>query len=52
VINVAAVIYLLFAKPLFGLRGGRRARDAERRSEQLLEVERSALTPPGQRGER
>ena len=46
VINVAAVVYLLFAKRLFGLRGGRRAYDAERRGEQLLEVERSALTHP------
>jgi len=43
VINVLAVLYLLFAKRLFGLRGGRAAYDAERRGEQLLEVERSAL---------
>ena len=50
VINVAAVIYLLFAKRLFGLRGGRRAYDAERRGEQLLEVERSALSGPGGQG--
>ncbi|MBV8965616.1 MAG: DUF2127 domain-containing protein [Mycobacteriaceae bacterium] len=41
-INVAAVIYLLFAKRLFGLRGGRKAYDEERRGEQLLEVERAA----------
>jgi uncharacterized membrane protein (DUF2068 family) len=41
-INVAAVIYLLFAKRLFGLRGGRKAYDDERRGEQLLEVERAA----------
>ena len=41
-INVAAVIYLLFSKRLFGLRGGRRAYDAERRGEQLLDVERAA----------
>jgi len=47
VINVAAVIYLLFAKRLFGLRGGRRAYDAERRGEQLLEAERGALTSRG-----
>src|SRR5262249_48917490 len=40
--NVAAVIYLLFAKRLFGLRGGRKAYDEERRGEQLLEVERAA----------
>jgi len=42
-INVAAVLYLLLAKHLFGLRGGRAAYDSERRGEQLLEVERSAL---------
>ncbi len=42
-INVAAVLYLLLAKHLFGLRGGRQAYDSERRGEQLLEVERSAL---------
>ncbi|MDX1889481.1 DUF2127 domain-containing protein [Mycolicibacterium sp. 050158] len=41
-INVAAVIYLLFSKRLFGLRGGRKAYDAERRGEQLLDVERAA----------
>ena len=41
-INVGAVVYLLFSKRLFGLRGGRRAYDAERRGEQLLDVERAA----------
>lgn len=41
-INVAAVIYLLFSKRLFGLRGGRKAYDAERRGEQLVDVERAA----------
>ncbi len=49
---VAAVLYLLLAKHLFGLRGGRKAYDSERRGEQLLEVERSALgsdPPPPQR---
>lgn len=44
-INIAAVIYLLFAKRLFGLRGGRKAYNQERRGEQLLEVEQSALQP-------
>jgi uncharacterized membrane protein (DUF2068 family) len=43
-INVAAVVYLLLSKHLFGLRGGRTAYDRERRGEQLLEVERSALS--------
>jgi uncharacterized membrane protein (DUF2068 family) len=41
-INVLAVLYLLFSKRLFGLRGGRKAYDAERRGEQLLDVERAA----------
>jgi uncharacterized membrane protein (DUF2068 family) len=41
-INLAAVVYLLISKRLFGLRGGRAAYDAERRGEQLLDVERAA----------
>jgi len=41
-VNVAAVIYLLVSKRLFGLRGGRKAYDEERRGEQLLDVERAA----------
>lgn len=41
-INVAAVIYLLVSKRLFGLRGGRKAYDEERRGEQLLDVEKAA----------
>lgn len=41
-INVAAVIYLLVSKRLFGLRGGRKGYDEERRGEQLLEVEQAA----------
>lgn len=47
VINLGAVVYLLLSKHLFGLRGGRAAYDQERRGEQLLEVERSALTRTG-----
>lgn len=43
-INVAAVVYLLMSKRLFGLRGGRKAYDEERRGEQLLDLERAALT--------
>src|SRR6478672_7056634 len=39
VINVLAVVYLLLAKRLFGLRGGRRAYEAELEGESLLEVE-------------
>lgn len=45
VINVGAVVYLMLSKHLFGLRGGRVAYDRERRGQQLLEVERSALEP-------
>lgn len=41
-INVAAVIYLLISKRLFGLRGGRHAYEEERRGEQLLDIERVA----------
>lgn len=41
-INVAAVVYLLIAKRLFGLRGGRKAYDNERRGEQLIDIERAA----------
>ncbi len=43
-INILAVIYLLVSKRLFGLRGGRKAYDEERRGEQLLDVERAAMT--------
>lgn len=42
VINVLAVIYLLLAKRLFGLRGGAKAFEAERRGASLLEVETAA----------
>jgi len=39
VINVAAVVYLLVSKRLFGLRGGHAAYEAERHEASLLEVE-------------
>jgi uncharacterized membrane protein (DUF2068 family) len=42
VINVAAVVYLLVSKRLFGLRGGRAAYEAERQELSLLEVEHAA----------
>jgi uncharacterized membrane protein (DUF2068 family) len=42
VINVAAVLYLVLTKRLFGVRGGRAAFEAERESESLLEVETAA----------
>jgi uncharacterized membrane protein (DUF2068 family) len=41
-LNLAAVIYLLLSKRLFGLRGGHRAYLAERHEESLLEVQESA----------
>lgn len=41
VINVLAVVYLLLAKRLFGLRGGAKAYENELRGESLLEVERA-----------
>jgi uncharacterized membrane protein (DUF2068 family) len=45
VINVAAVLYILLSKRLFGVRGGRAAYDAERREESLLEVEAASVMP-------
>ncbi|MBA3489131.1 MAG: DUF2127 domain-containing protein [Longispora sp.] len=42
VINVAAVLYILLSKRLFGLRGGRAAYEAERHETSLLEVEAAA----------
>ena len=47
VINVAAVLYLVLTKRLFGVRGGRAAFEAERESQSLLEVEAAALTAAG-----
>ncbi len=40
-INVAAVVYLLLSKRLFGLRGGKKAYEEERHESSLLEVEES-----------
>ncbi len=45
-INFFAVVYLLWTKRLFGLRGGYVAYEAERRTGSLLEVEDAALIPP------
>jgi uncharacterized membrane protein (DUF2068 family) len=39
IINIAAVVYLLLTKRLFGLRGGKHAYEAERHEASLLEVE-------------
>jgi uncharacterized membrane protein (DUF2068 family) len=44
-LNVAAVVYLLLSKRLFGLRGGARAAEDKLRGESLLEVERAAAEP-------
>ena len=46
-LNVAAVVYLLLSKRLFGLRGGYAAYEAMRHEESLLEVEEAAETDPG-----
>jgi uncharacterized membrane protein (DUF2068 family) len=43
-LNVAAVVYILLAKRLFGLRGGAKAFEEERRGASLLEVEGAAGT--------
>ncbi|MEU8587942.1 DUF2127 domain-containing protein [Streptomyces sp. NPDC048664] len=42
VLNVLAVVYIVVAKRLFGVRGGRKAFEEERHSASLLEVEESA----------
>jgi uncharacterized membrane protein (DUF2068 family) len=42
-INVAAVVYLLLSKRLFGLRGGHEAYEAERHEVSLLEVEAATV---------
>ena len=41
-INIAAVVYLLLTKRLFGLRGGKAAYEAERHEASLLEVQDAA----------
>lgn len=46
VVNVLAVVYLVWTKRLFGLRGGVRAFEAERHGESLLEVQRAAVDGP------
>lgn len=42
VLNVFAVVYIVWTKHLFGFRGGKAAFEAERHSESLLEVEQAA----------
>jgi hypothetical protein len=51
VINVAAVIYLLLSKRLFGIRGGHAAYEAALHDVSLLEVEAASETgSPAQAG--
>jgi uncharacterized membrane protein (DUF2068 family) len=45
-VNVAAVLYLLLSKRLFGLRGGRAAAERELHSASLLEVEEAVGEAP------
>ena len=46
-INIALVIYLVWRKRLFGVRGGRAAFERERHEDSLLEVEAAAAQPVG-----
>jgi hypothetical protein len=43
-INVAAVVYLVWSKRLFGIRGGHAAYEASLHEVSLLEVEQAAHT--------
>jgi uncharacterized membrane protein (DUF2068 family) len=45
VLNIAAVLYILLSKRLFGLRGGHAAYQAERHEDSLLEVRTAAGRP-------
>jgi uncharacterized membrane protein (DUF2068 family) len=47
VVNLAAVLYLLLSKRLFGLRGGKAAYEAKRHSKSLIEVEAAAVHAEG-----
>ena len=55
VVNLLLVIYLVWTKRLFGVRGGKKAYEARLRSESVIEVEQAALAaasagqPHGQR---
>jgi uncharacterized membrane protein (DUF2068 family) len=53
-INLLLVIYLVWTRRLFGVRGGKAAYDARLRSESVIEVEQAALgaASPGQPGHR
>ena len=43
VVNLLLVIYLVWTKQLFGIRGGKKAYEARLRTESFLEVEQAAL---------
>jgi hypothetical protein len=42
-VNLLLVIYLVWTKRLFGVRGGKRAYEARLRTESVIEVEQAAL---------
>lgn len=44
-INLAAVVWLIWAKRLFGVRGGRAAAEAENEEASLIAVEKAAVLP-------
>jgi uncharacterized membrane protein (DUF2068 family) len=46
VINLLLVVYLVWTKRLFGVRGGKKAYEARLRSESVIEVEQAALPAP------
>ena len=48
VVNLLLVVYLVWTKRLFGVRGGKRAYEARLRTESVIEVEQAALAaaPP------
>ena len=43
VVNLLLVVYLVWSKRLFGVRGGKQAYEARLRSESVIEVEQAAL---------
>ena len=51
IINVGAVVYLVYRKRLFGAHGGRAAHEAERETESLIQVAIAAgeASRPGRR---
>ena len=49
-LNLFAVLYILWTKRLFGVRGGRVAFEAERENVSMIEVQRAALGEPRRAG--